>query len=90
MAAEQFDLFFAVGSVMFSLLLVPIIFKRDSRVPRWSSIPSSLLLLAYAGAYYLLGFDLSVGASLMGAFAWLYIAKNRAMRHYETALEAHE
>jgi hypothetical protein len=77
MVAEVFAWFFAVGSLCWTVLLFPILVNRKARVPRWSSIPSFVLMLAYVGAYVMLGMYQPAIASLIGAVAWLFVAQYR-------------
>jgi hypothetical protein len=73
----EFSWFFAIGSLCWTVLLFPILVNREARVPRWSSVPSFLLMFAYVGAYGMLGMPQPAIASLIGAVAWLFVARYR-------------
>lgn len=72
------DLVFLVGGFVGAAILLPTLLDSDAKVPRWSSVPTMILLLSYTISFYTLGMALSALGSLAGALVWTGIAAFRA------------
>jgi hypothetical protein len=72
------DWVMAVGSAFFGLALVPTLRDVTSAVPRWTSIPTAAILVAFAYTQWTLELRVAPALELIGAVGWALIALRRA------------
>lgn len=73
------ELLLAVGSFIFTLLVVPTLLDSDAAIPRSQSVSSAfVLLVCFAIPYYTLGFYGSALANILGVVLWSVVAVYRA------------
>lgn len=72
------DLVFLIGGFVGAAILVPTLLDADAKVPRWSSVPTMVLLGAYSVTFFTLGMYLASLGSVFGTTVWTGIAVFRA------------
>lgn len=72
------DQILTAGTLILNLTLLPTLLHEKSKVSRWTSIPTSLILFVFAGVYVSLNLMLSAVAVAMGGMIWSLIAFYRS------------
>lgn len=67
------DLVFALGSIVFIIALVPTIFS-GKKPSIWTSVPTCLVLYAFALTYLEMGFEFAAATTFVSATLWDIIA----------------
>lgn len=68
------DIVFTAGGIIFAILLIPILKDSDSKIPRLTSIPTTITLLIFSFTYITLGFYFSAATNLLTASCWAAIS----------------
>lgn len=68
------------GQLAFVALLMPTLLNHASQVPRWTSIPTALILAAFAVAFGTLALAGAAATSTASATAWAFIAWRKPTR----------
>ncbi len=75
------------GSLVFISALVPMLLHR-AKPPLLTSIPTGVVLLAFAATYLSLGFPVAAATSAVAALIWLALAAQRI--YNRTEVPSHE
>lgn len=67
------DVMFTFGSVVFAVSGFKGILNRETRVDRWSSGPTAIVLTCYLAGYAYSGFTVTMVPAIVGAFNWWFI-----------------
>lgn len=77
------DWVFAGGAVFFAVSLIPTVLDERSRVSRLTSVPTAVLLVAFAAAQWTLGLRVAPACEIVCALGWTFMAVRRNPRHLE-------
>lgn len=80
------DWVLSVGSAFFVATLVPACRARSTAVPRWTSVPTATILVAFALTQWTLGLRVAPALEILTAAGWAFLALRRAPRRYGPAV----
>jgi hypothetical protein len=73
------DVVLSTAAVVFFVSLVPAMVKRETRIPRTTSVPTAIGVYAQTAAFATLGLTLTAVLTLLIALAWTHLAVWRAV-----------
>jgi len=72
------DLILTAGSLFFCLALLPTVYDRSARVPRFTSVTTAFWLVVFAAVQWTLDLRLAPACEAVCAGLWVFIAVRRA------------
>lgn len=72
------DKLLTAGTLVLNLTLLPTLLDRDSKVSRWTSVPTAIILLVFSITYLSLDLVFTSIAVALGSMIWSLIAVYRS------------
>lgn len=72
------DILFTGGQLILGAVLIPTLLDEEAAVPRWTSVPTSLVLFAFAAGYATMGLLFSALSTAAAAALWAAVVAKRS------------